>query len=82
MYVYLFALMSTLRLFVMQGSVAIAGAAVRWLRDNLGIIKSSSEIGENGARKVCWGSQFFVSQVCGGRGRRRGDCTDLLCTYS
>lgn len=28
-----------------QGSVAIAGAVVRWLRDNLGIIKSSAEIG-------------------------------------
>ena len=27
-----------------QGSVAIAGAAVKWLRDNLGIIKESSEI--------------------------------------
>ena len=52
MYVYLFALMSKLRLFGMQGSVAIAGAAVRWLRDNLGIIKSSSEIGENGVVRV------------------------------
>lgn len=29
----------------MQGSVAIAGAAVRWLRDNLSIINSSSEVG-------------------------------------
>jgi glycerol kinase len=29
-----------------QGSVAIAGAAVSWLRDNVGIIKSSQEIGE------------------------------------
>lgn len=28
-----------------QGSVAIAGAVVRWLRDNMGIIKSSAEIG-------------------------------------
>ena len=28
-----------------QGSIAIAGAAVRWLRDNLGIIKNSADIG-------------------------------------
>lgn len=28
-----------------QGSVAIAGAVVRWLRDNMGIVQSSSEIG-------------------------------------
>lgn len=29
-----------------QGSVAIAGAVVSWLKDNLEILKSSSEIGE------------------------------------
>lgn len=28
-----------------QGSVAIAGAVVRWLQDNLGIIGSSEELG-------------------------------------
>jgi len=28
-----------------QGSVAIAGAAIRWLRDNLAIINSSEESG-------------------------------------
>lgn len=30
---------------LLQGSVAIAGAVVRWLRDNMGIVQSSSEIG-------------------------------------
>jgi len=30
----------------LQGSVAIAGAVVRWLRDNLGIVKTSQEVGE------------------------------------
>ena len=29
-----------------QGAIAIAGACVRWLRDNLGIISKSEEIGE------------------------------------
>lgn len=28
-----------------QGSVAIAGAVVRWLQDNLGLIGSSEELG-------------------------------------
>lgn len=28
-----------------QGSVAIAGAVVRWLKDNLGIIQTLSELG-------------------------------------
>jgi len=30
--------------YALEGSVAIAGALVQWLRDNLGIIKSSSEV--------------------------------------
>ncbi len=30
--------------YCLEGSVAIAGAAVKWLRDNLGIISDSSEI--------------------------------------
>ncbi|EEC03192.1 glycerol kinase, putative [Ixodes scapularis] len=30
--------------YALEGSVAIAGAAVRWLRDNLSIINSSSEV--------------------------------------
>lgn len=36
--------------YALEGSVAIAGAVIRWLRDNLGIIKSSEEI-ENLLRK-------------------------------
>lgn len=31
--------------FALEGSVAIAGAAVRWLKDNLGLIAESSEVG-------------------------------------
>uniref|UniRef100_A0A3Q4BUL5 glycerol kinase n=1 Tax=Mola mola TaxID=94237 RepID=A0A3Q4BUL5_MOLML len=30
--------------YALEGSVAIAGAVVRWLRDNMGIVKSSAEI--------------------------------------
>jgi glycerol kinase len=30
--------------YALEGSIAIAGSLVQWLRDNLGIIKSSSEI--------------------------------------
>lgn len=35
----------TLKL-LFQGSVAITGAAVKWLRDNLNVIGSASEIGK------------------------------------
>jgi len=37
--------------YALEGSVAIAGALIQWLRDNLGMIKSSSEV-EELARKV------------------------------
>jgi glycerol kinase len=37
--------------YALEGSVFVAGAAVQWLRDGLGIIKESSEI-ENLARSV------------------------------
>ncbi|MFM8260865.1 MAG: FGGY-family carbohydrate kinase, partial [Pirellula sp.] len=30
--------------FVLEGSVFIAGAAVQWLRDGLGIIKTAAEV--------------------------------------
>ena len=30
----------------LQGSVAITGAAVKWLRDNLNLISKASEIGK------------------------------------
>jgi glycerol kinase len=31
--------------YALEGSVAVAGAVVDWLKDNLGIISRSSEIG-------------------------------------
>lgn len=31
--------------YALEGSVAIAGACVRWLRDNIGILEKSSDIG-------------------------------------
>uniref|UniRef100_A0A8C7BKR3 glycerol kinase n=1 Tax=Neovison vison TaxID=452646 RepID=A0A8C7BKR3_NEOVI len=40
--------------YALEGSVAIAGAVIRWLRDNLGIIKTSEEIGEI----ICGLTQF------------------------
>lgn len=33
-------------IYALEGSIAIAGAAVQWLRDNLGIIKTSPEISQ------------------------------------
>jgi hypothetical protein len=32
-------------IYMLQGAIAIAGASVKWLRDNLGIIKTAAEVG-------------------------------------
>ena len=32
-------------IYMFQGAIAIAGASVKWLRDNLGIIKTAAEVG-------------------------------------
>src|SRR6266481_1236182 len=51
--------------YALEGSVAIAGALVQWLRDNLGIIQSSSEI-EALARSVDDnGGVYFVPAFSG-----------------
>ena len=51
--------------YALEGSVAIAGALVQWLRDNLGIIQSSAEI-EPLARSVKGnGGVYFVPAFSG-----------------
>jgi len=51
--------------YALEGSIAIGGAAVQWLRDNLGIISSSSEI-EGLAKTVeNTGGVYFVPAFSG-----------------
>jgi len=51
--------------FALEGSIAITGALVQWLRDNLGLIQNSSEI-ENLARSVeDNGGVYFVPAFSG-----------------
>lgn len=47
----------------LQGSVAIAGAVVRWLQDNLGIISSSEELGTLPWQHVWWNVYFLLYHV-------------------
>lgn len=46
--------------YALEGSIAIAGAAVQWLRDSLGIISSASEIEELAAKVDSSGGVYFV----------------------
>ncbi|KAJ9179003.1 hypothetical protein P3X46_010837 [Hevea brasiliensis] len=46
--------------YALEGSIAIAGAAVQWLRDSLGIISSASEIEELAKQVESTGGVYFV----------------------
>ncbi|WCJ40503.1 Glycerol kinase [Euphorbia peplus] len=46
--------------YALEGSIAIAGAAVQWLRDSLGIISSASEIEELAKKVDSTGGVYFV----------------------
>lgn len=51
--------------YALEGSVAIAGAAVRWLRDNLGMISSSDEVETLAASVPDAGGVYFVPAFSG-----------------
>jgi glycerol kinase len=65
--------------YALEGSIAIAGALVQWLRDNLGIIKESCEI-EALARSVPDnGDVYFVPAFSGLFAPRwRGDARGII----
>ena len=50
---------------LLQGSIAITGAAVKWLRDNLGLIKSASETEELASSVTDNGDVYFVPAFSG-----------------
>ncbi|BBE31380.1 glycerol kinase [Tepiditoga spiralis] len=51
--------------YCLEGSVAIAGALVQWLRDNLGIIKKSSDIEKLANKVENNGGIYFVPAFSG-----------------
>lgn len=51
--------------YALEGSIAITGALVQWLRDNLGLISSSSEIESLAATVVDNGGVYFVPAFSG-----------------
>ena len=52
-------------LFALEGSIAITGALVQWLRDNLGLIGSSAEIEPLAAQAEDCGGVYFVPAFSG-----------------
>ncbi|KAI8921102.1 hypothetical protein DFJ77DRAFT_448543 [Powellomyces hirtus] len=51
--------------YALEGSVAIAGAAIKWLRDNLKMIESAAEINELAAKVENTGGVYFVPAFSG-----------------
>lgn len=51
--------------YALEGSIFIGGAVVQWLRDGLGIIKSSSEVESLAAQVEDSGDLFFVPTFTG-----------------
>ncbi|KAI9016978.1 glycerol kinase 2 [Gaertneriomyces semiglobifer] len=52
-------------IYALEGSVAIAGAAVKWLRDNMKLIQSASEINDLAAKVPDTGGVYFVPAFSG-----------------
>jgi glycerol kinase len=51
--------------YALEGSVFVAGAAVQWLRDGLGIIKTSAEVERLAASVADNGGVYFVPAFAG-----------------
>lgn len=51
--------------YALEGSVAVAGSLVQWLRDNLGLVKSAQEAGELAAEVPDNGGVYFVPAFSG-----------------
>jgi glycerol kinase len=51
--------------YALEGSVAVAGSAVQWLRDNLKLINSSAEINEFASKVKDTGGMYFVPAFSG-----------------
>ncbi|KAI8817401.1 uncharacterized protein EV422DRAFT_560642 [Fimicolochytrium jonesii] len=52
-------------IYALEGSVAIAGAAIKWLRDNLKMIKSAAEVNELASAVEDTGGVYFVPAFSG-----------------
>lgn len=51
--------------YALEGSIAVAGAAVKWIRDNLGLIKDAEESGHLAATVKDTGGVYFVTAFSG-----------------
>lgn len=70
--------------YAVEGSIAVTGSLVQWLRDNLGIIRTSAEVEELAASVADNGGAYFVPAFSGlfapyWRPEARGALVGLTC---
>ncbi|KAG9294803.1 hypothetical protein G9A89_008495 [Geosiphon pyriformis] len=51
--------------YALEGSIAVAGSAVKWVRDNLGLISETNEINQLAAQVEDTGGVYFVTAFSG-----------------
>jgi len=51
--------------YALEGSIAVAGSAIQWLRDRLKIIKSASDVNTLAAQESTTGGVYFVTAFSG-----------------
>lgn len=51
--------------YALEGSIAVAGSAIKWVRDSLGLIKDAAEIGPLAASVEDAGGVYFVTAFSG-----------------
>ncbi|PWO01406.1 putative glycerol kinase [Tilletiopsis washingtonensis] len=56
--------------YALEGSIAVCGSAIKWLRDSIGLIKEAAEVGELAEGVEDTGGVYFVTAFSG-----------LLCPY-
>lgn len=52
-------------MYALEGSIAVAGSSIQWLRDNLGIIHESKDIGDLAAKVKDTAGVYFVTALSG-----------------
>jgi glycerol kinase len=52
-------------IYALEGSIAVAGSAVKWLRDTMSLIESAAEVNDLASREPDTGGVYFVTAFSG-----------------
>ncbi|KZS94632.1 glycerol kinase [Sistotremastrum niveocremeum HHB9708] len=51
--------------YALEGSISVAGSAIKWLRDSMGLIQSAGEVNDLAAKEKDSGGVYFVTAFSG-----------------